>query len=170
MRVVGVDLAAKPENPSGFAVWRGGRIVCWSERSDDERVLEVCRKAELVVFDAPLTDADGPFRRRDEVFRRYAPVLPLTFPGMQELSRRAQSLVRRLRAEVYETYPRAAERFVRLRGDSEDEHSKDAAICCAVGLAILEGKAHVFGEPPEAALPKRDLSVPVRALAAPPDG
>ncbi|WP_456484321.1 hypothetical protein [Methanopyrus kandleri] len=169
MYVVGVDLAAKPGNPSGFAVWRGGKIMCWSESSDDERVLEVCRKAELVVFDAPLTESDRPFRRRDEIFRRYAPVLPLTFPGMRELSRRARSLVRRLEVEVYETYPRAAERFISLHGNPVDEHSRDAAICCAVGLAVSEGEAHVFGEPPKAALPKRELSVPVRALTAPPD-
>ncbi len=167
---MGVDLAAKPENPTGFAVWNGAEVVCWSEPSDDERVLEVCRGAELVVFDAPLTESDGPFRRRDEVFRRYAPVLPLTFPGMRKLSRRARSLVRKLKAaEVYETYPRAAERLVRLRGNPTDGHSKDAAICCAVGLAVLEGEARVFGRPPRAALPERELSVPVRALTAPPD-
>ncbi|MEO2241667.1 MAG: hypothetical protein ABGY09_06315 [Euryarchaeota archaeon] len=171
MRVLGIDLAAKADNPTGFATWSGGVIECWSEPADDRRVLRLATRARVVVIDAPLTPSDGPFRRRDERFRELAPVLPLTLPGMRKLLRRGVRLAERLRrrgVRVYETFPRAAERRLSLRGEWSDEHARDAALCCGVGVAIVEGWAETFGREPRAALPGRRGTLRVRARSAPP--
>ncbi len=171
MHVLGIDLAASPDNPTGFAAWSGGAIECWSEPADDRRVLSLASRARVVVIDAPLTPADGPFRRRDERFRELAPVLPLTLPGMRRLLERGRRLAEELLergVRVYETFPRAAERLLSLRGEAPDEHARDAALCCGVGVAIVEGWAETFGREPRAALPVRRGTLRVRARSAPP--
>ncbi len=124
----------------------------------------MCRGARIVVMDGPLTPADGrPFRRRDVEFRRFAPVLPLTTPGMKALASRCLRLVEKLDdVEVLETFPRAVERFVKVKGESGDDHARDACLCCAAGIAHLLGLSVTFGRRPEGVLPLRPFEVRVR--------
>ncbi len=150
-----------------MAFWRPfDAISCYTDAMSDEELVKACTRAEVVVLDGPLTPSDGPFRARDVEFRRFAPVLPLNTPGMRALTERCVRLARTLSergVSVLETYPRAVEAFVELIGEKPaDDHAYDACLCCAAGIAHVEGLSVTFGREPEAVLPLRPMRVRVR--------
>lgn len=176
MPLVGIDLAGKPERPSGWALLRGRRVTVKELYADDEILFETLgAKPALVAIDAPLTlPGSGALRKADrEMQRRGYPVLPPLFPAMKELTLRAIRLAEALRREqvrVIEVHPassrkalqmplkdwrRIQEIFVEmgLGGNWEKRplspHELDALTAVITAHLHLKGKTEGFGEQKE---------------------
>jgi predicted nuclease with RNAse H fold len=117
MRVMGLDLAGMPQNPSGVALLRG-KLLRTMLVYEDLEVEELCRRegVRLVAVDAPLSLPARGFRPSDLALLRMGfRVFPPTFAGMRSLTLRGISLSRRLRGEgvrVIEVHPRTSGRIL----------------------------------------------------------
>jgi hypothetical protein len=158
LTVAGVDLAAKPHNPTGVAFIRDGRAVAATVR-DDEEVIEFIERCEpaVIAIDAPLLMSEERYAER--FLRRYR-ALPLTIPDMRVLCKRAIALrVRIENARVIEVFPTATAkilgfyikpkirmmehlcRILRVESGGENEHEVDAIICAYTALLHVKGCA-----------------------------
>lgn len=152
MRVVGLDLAGKPENPTGFCLLTDEGAQTKLLYSDKEIIEEIEKaKPEAVAIDAPLwlPKLHGgklvPWRNCDQLLlkRGFRPLSPM-LPTMQQLAHRAMKLVRELNARGYksfETFPRATEKILGLSKEprkNQDEY--DALLCALAAKAYLEGR------------------------------
>lgn len=111
MKIVGIDLAGRATNPSGFAALSGGKIEARLVYSNEE-IIELCTREnpELVAIDAPLGLPErGAMRKADKEMHSIGyPVLPPLFPAMKQLTLRAIDLakkLRRKRIKVIEVHP-----------------------------------------------------------------
>ena len=105
-RIVGIDLAGKPQNPTGWAEWKDGAIKTNLLFLDEEIVESVARsKPAIIAIDAPLSlPKEGILRRADrEMIARGCRVFPPTLSGMTELTKRAMRLNELLTAKGYRT-------------------------------------------------------------------
>ncbi|HWG91769.1 MAG TPA: DUF429 domain-containing protein [Candidatus Thermoplasmatota archaeon] len=149
--VIGVDLAANPENPSWACLLRGRRVEALKPLRLDDELVQLCYRQtpELVALDAPLTPPlglTGSYSSRlaeKELRAAGFPALPpsriptLTFRGMR-LAFRLQ------RHRVIEVFPRATlMRLGHTYGGPKGEASELAAC-----RALLE--RHLEGVPPVA--------------------
>lgn len=98
---MGIDLAGKSENPTGWALWIGG-VVNTDLLYEDNEILEciIQKKPSLIAIDAPLKlPKEGFLRNADkEMIRRGYRVLPPMLPNMKKLTMRAM----KLNAEIME--------------------------------------------------------------------
>ncbi len=113
--VAGLDLAASPRRPTGYALAVEGVVVDYGIVYSDEEVVEKVASAKVVAIDAPLTLPSSPgtaWRHVDKLLLKAGyRLLPLTLPGMRMLTERAIKLKRileRLGARVVETHPTSA--------------------------------------------------------------
>lgn len=153
--VIGLDLAGKPENDTGFCILKigvDGKIATETKLlKTDEEILAAVEAAQpaLIAVDAPFFFPDqkeGYFRKPDRLLQEhgYKPLSPL-FRGMQPLVRRAMFLVDQLRNrgfKVVETFPQAIEKILGTpmsHGANKDEY--DALLCALAAKAHLEGKS-----------------------------
>jgi hypothetical protein len=151
--VVGIDLAGKPENPTGFCVLRSRGAVTKKVFSDAQ-ILEEVRKAkpQVVAIDAPLwLPPEGVAWRLGEVLlmkRGFRP-LSLLLPSMRLLALRAKRLaqeIRKMGIEVIEVFAAASEKILGLQKEknrSKDEY--DALVCALTAKAYLEGRYEDLG-------------------------
>ena len=154
MRAIGIDLAGRSENPSGFCVLieEDGNNSSDTKLlySDEEMIAEIEKvKPKCIAIDAPfwiLRAAGGmvsPWRNSEQLLikRGFRPLSP-ALPTMQQLAERASRLVRDLRAKGYlviETFPRAAEIILGLSKEprkNQDEY--DALLCAIVAQCYLK--------------------------------
>jgi len=174
--LVGIDLAGKPERPSGWALLRGRMVTVKELYADDEILSETLgAKPALVAIDAPLTLPErGALRKADrEMQRRGYPVLPPLFPAMRELTLRAIRLTEALRREqvrVIEVHPASGRKALQmllkdwrriqqifvemgLGGDWEkralSSHELDAVTAVITAHLHIKGKTESFGEQKE---------------------
>lgn len=126
MKIMGIDLAGKVDNPTGMCVLKpdnggdnngkgdtltGCEIYLTTQHTNEEILQKICEvNPALIVIDAPLSlpkgrcclekDCEcavgGHFRQSEREIRRYGPVLPLTFTGMKMLTMRGVGLARDL--------------------------------------------------------------------------
>jgi predicted nuclease with RNAse H fold len=151
MRVVGLDLAGKSENPTGFCVLMESGTETKILHSDEEIMTEINNvKPDVIAIDAPLwipRQTFGrmvPWRNCDQLLlkRGFRPLSPM-MPTMQQLAERAMKLVKEMREKGYtafEAFPRAAEKMLNLSKEprrNQDEY--DALLCALTGKAYLEG-------------------------------
>ncbi|HHQ44698.1 MAG TPA: DUF429 domain-containing protein [Candidatus Altiarchaeales archaeon] len=99
MRIIGLDLAGKPSNPTGFCILEsdgGCKKVSTSIAYSDDEILEkiFSIQPDLVAVDAPLKYA-GVNRLCDEELSRYG-ALPATLSGMSVLAARGTNLAKKL--------------------------------------------------------------------------
>ncbi|MFP4116588.1 MAG: DUF429 domain-containing protein [Candidatus Aenigmatarchaeota archaeon] len=145
MKVVGLDLAGKEENDTGFCLLDGCSVRTEVLKTDVE-ILEVVKgvNPDLIALDAPLGfPEDGMYRDCDEELKEKGyDVLSPNFPGMKVLVRRAKSLVEKLKTvdgfEIIEVFPRASEDNLQVRRTenlTEDEF--DALVCALTGKKYL---------------------------------
>ncbi len=132
MRYVGLDLAGSPNRPTGAcAIGDGLRVQCSVLHSDKE-ILEFVRKSRtrFVAVDAPLALPKGRhclgehcrgrahFRACDRVLMRMGiKFFPITIGPMRTLTSRGirlTKMLKRLRVQVFETYPGAAQDLLRI--------------------------------------------------------
>ena len=154
MRAIGIDLAGRSENPSGFCVLieEDGNNSTDTKLlySDNDMVSEIEKiKPQCIAIDAPFwiprapTGLVSPWRNSEQLLikRGFRPLSP-ALPTMQQLAERASRLVRDLRAKGYnviETFPRAAEIILGLSKEprkNQDEY--DSLLCALVAKCYLE--------------------------------
>ena len=146
MRVVGLDLAGKKENETGFCLLHGSEVTTETVREDIE-IIELIKGSEpdVVAVDAPFDfPEDGMYRECDEKLKeRGYDVLSPNFPGMKVLVERAKSLIEKLEEvddfEIIEVFPRATEEILpvkKTKNMTEDEY--DAFLCALTGKKYLQ--------------------------------
>jgi len=134
MKIMGIDLAGKVDNPTGICVLNADKIsgyeIYLGTLYSDEEVLEKISAVQpsLIVVDAPLSlpkgrcclekececAVGGHFRQSEREIRRYGSVLPLTFTGMKMLTMRGVGMARALsgKFQLKETHPRTVQKIL----------------------------------------------------------
>ena len=124
MKVVGLDLAAIEQRPSGFCVFddfTARTEILFSNVKIVNKILEV--QPKLVAIDAPLSlpngrsslsEKIGPHMRKSEkeLLKRKIRIFPITLGPMRKLTERGMALRKRLQSEnirVIEVYPGGAQ-------------------------------------------------------------
>lgn len=93
--IIGIDLAGKEKNPTGFAVWRQKKVKVFSVYTDKEILSAIIFfKPTIVAIDAPLKlPKEGVLRKADrELIKRGYRVFPPGLPAMKTLTLRAMRL------------------------------------------------------------------------------
>jgi predicted nuclease with RNAse H fold len=173
-KIMGIDLAGKPENPTGICFLSKNKLNFLTVFSDDG-ILDCINtnNPSLIVIDAPLSlpkgrcclsnkcscsEIGGHFRAAEVEMRKYGRTLPLTFRGMRMLTERGINLGDKLKRdyEVIESHPRTIQKVLGL-GNPEDiakyfeislnvsEHELDAALLVLNGVFYIEGHFMEFG-------------------------
>ncbi len=152
MKVAGLDLAGKPENPTGFCIMSDEGSETKLLYSDEEIIKNIDEsKPACIAIDAPFwlpragMGRIAPWRNCDQLLlkRGFRP-LSVAMPTMQQLAMRANSLIRQLRSKGYvviETFPRAAEAVLGLSKEprkNQDEY--DALLCALAAKSFVEKK------------------------------
>jgi len=147
MKVVGIDLAGKAENPTGFCLLDETGAKTKLLFSDMEILKEVeDTKPDCIAIDAPFwLPQVGIWRTSDEKLlkRGFQPISP-AFPTMRLLVLRASHLVKVLKERGYnviEVFANASEKVLGLSKEprkNKDEY--DALLCALTAKAYLEGK------------------------------
>ncbi len=173
LHLVGIDLAGKPERPSGWALLKGLMVTVKELYTDDEILFKTLEaKPDLVAIDAPLTLPErGVLRKADREMQRHGyPVLPPLFSAMKELTLRAIRLteaLRREQVEVIEVHPASSRKALQmpikdwrqiqeifvemgLSGDWEKRplspHELDAVTATVTAHLHIKGKTEGLGE------------------------
>ncbi|OGI12066.1 hypothetical protein A3K64_01850 [Candidatus Micrarchaeota archaeon RBG_16_36_9] len=145
MKVVGIDLAGKFENPTGFCSMTENGTETKLLFTDEEIVNEIENtKPDCIAIDAPFWLPKGTWRPSDEKLlkRGFQPISP-SFPTMRLLILRASHLVKVLRDRNYnviEVFSNASEMVLGLSKEprkNKDEY--DALLCALTAKAYLEG-------------------------------
>ncbi|ADP77435.1 Protein of unknown function DUF429 [Methanothermus fervidus DSM 2088] len=186
--IVGVDLAGKDKNASGIAILNKNNIYT-TEKYYDNEIIEICKKARIVVFDAPLSlpkgrccleincecSKFGHFRKSDIEIRKYGKVLPLTFRGMKKLVFRAiklKNIIESLNKNtcVIETHPNTAKKMIdvsilkRFKTNKKISkmtiHEFDAMIAAIVGYFYKKKKYIALGDKNEGTIILPKLTSP----------
>lgn len=178
MKIIGIDLAGKQDNPTGFCVLDQDLVILQTlYHTNDimDYVKEV--KPSLIAIDAPLSLPKGRcclkkdckcakfghFRQAERDIRPYGRVLPLTFRGMKMLTLRGIELARELRKDfqVIETHPRTSQKQLGIKDIKKDlsrnyqlpsdpnEHELDALLAAVTGYLYLKGECIELGDPEE---------------------
>lgn len=150
MRVIGIDLAGKPENPTGFCVLEADGEVKTEIKilKDDSEIIKAVEdaKPDCVAMDAPFWIPPSGFWRRGEellIKRGFRPVSP-RLPSMQVLALRAKGIVQTLREKgfhVIEVSASATEKVLQAsREPKSNEHEYEALLCALTAKFYLDRK------------------------------
>ncbi|MGB9853243.1 MAG: DUF429 domain-containing protein [Candidatus Bathyarchaeales archaeon] len=104
--IIGIDLAGKQKNPTGWALWENKMVETALIYTDNEIIEKITRiKPTIVAIDAPLKlPKKGLFRKADkELIRRGYRVFPPGLPAMKRLTLRAIKLNRLITEKGIET-------------------------------------------------------------------
>ena len=158
MKVIGVDLAGKDENDTGFCIFITpgkeyplGKCETKLLHSDMDILKEIEEiKPDCIAIDAPFwmpkfDKIAVPWRRSEELLmkRGFKPI-STSLPTMGMLAFRASHLVAVLRERKYkviEVFTQASEKILRLSKEprkNKDEY--DSLLCALTAKAYLEGK------------------------------
>lgn len=178
MKILGIDLSGKEDNPSGICILEED-CMDFSTLYLNSDILKLIQKSNpsLIVFDAPLSlpkgrcclekDCDcavgGHFRQAERDIRQYGNVLPLTFRGMKMLTLRGVGLASKLKKKynVIESHPRTSQKILEFKDPSAglgkyftvpqdaSEHELDAGILALTGFMYLEGCCIELGDQKE---------------------
>jgi predicted nuclease with RNAse H fold len=152
---VGLDLASKETNPTGFALYDDGYVITTIVYTDIQIIDSTIRSyPELIAMDAPLTYSEGYREAERELIRRGIKSFPPNF--IKELTFRAIKLKAKL-GNVIEVFPSAfykimevnenqLERFVRFEHKPRTKHELDATACCITAAMFLDGKTEAIGD------------------------
>jgi predicted nuclease with RNAse H fold len=104
--IIGLDLAAKTKNPTGWVLWQNRRVQMGLVYTNSEILACIARyKSSVVAIDAPRSlPKQGLFRKADrEVLRRGLRVFPPGSQAMRTLTLRAIKLDKLIAQEGYKT-------------------------------------------------------------------
>jgi hypothetical protein len=146
MKVVGLDLAGKFENPTGFCSMTESGTETKLLHTDEEIMNEIdAIMPDCIAVDAPFwLPRYGAWRPSEEKLlkRGFQPLSPL-LPAMRLLALRASNLVKVLRERGYlviEVFANASEKVLSLSKEprkNKDEY--DALLCALTAKSYLEG-------------------------------
>ena len=176
MKIIGIDLSGKPENPTGIC-FLDGKNTYFSTLFENNEILSYIheKKPSLILIDAPLSlpkgrcclskdcscsKKGGHFREAEVKMRKYGRTLPLTFRGMRMLTERGLQLSEELKNEytVLESHPRTIQKILGLSNLYKDlenhfklpenisEHELDAALLVIAGIFYLQEEFMEFGD------------------------
>ncbi|HEX3014401.1 MAG TPA: DUF429 domain-containing protein [Methanobacterium sp.] len=176
MKIIGIDLSGKPENPTGICFLDGHNFY-FSTLFENKEILSYInkKKPSLILIDAPLSlpkgrcclskecscsKDGGHFRAAEVEMRRYGRTLPLTFRGMRMLTERGIQIAGQLREEytVLESHPRTIQKILGFSNLYKDltnyfelpenisEHELDAALLVIAGIFYIQNKFMEFGD------------------------
>ena len=104
--IIGIDLAGKPKNPTGCALWKSKKVET-SLIHTNEEILEGIAHSDptIIAIDAPLSlPKKGILRIADgEMIRRGYRVFPPCLPAMKTLTLRAMKLIKLMAKKGYKT-------------------------------------------------------------------
>ncbi|MEM3640829.1 MAG: DUF429 domain-containing protein [Candidatus Bathyarchaeia archaeon] len=104
--IIGIDLAGKSENPTGWALWKN-KIVETSLIYKDKEVLEgvIRGKPAIIAIDAPFNlPKEGILRKADkEMIKKGYRVFPPGLQAMRKLTERAMQLNKLITEKGYKT-------------------------------------------------------------------
>jgi predicted nuclease with RNAse H fold len=136
--IAGVDLAATPLNPTGWATLKGRVISACHLFSDKEILSKIVKcKPTLIAVDAPLSlPKNKKFTRKAdrEMQKRGYPVFPPRFRTMERLTVRAIKLTHKMRSEkfdVIEVHPASTRKALKM---PTKEWSKIQEIFVSIGF------------------------------------
>jgi len=172
--IAGVDLAATPLNPTGWATLKGKVVSACQLFSDKEIVSKIIEyKLTLLAVDAPLSlPKNKKFTRKAdrEMQKRGYQVFPPRFRTMEKLTVRAIKLTQKVRSEelsVIEVHPASTRKALRMptkewskiqeifvdmgfEGDTEarilTSHEIDALTAALTGYLHLKQKTELIGD------------------------
>jgi predicted nuclease with RNAse H fold len=104
--IIGIDLAGKPQNPSGWAVWKNKRVKTSLVYTDNEIMEGITHNKPIIIaIDAPChIPKEGMLRKADrEMIKEGYRVFPPRLPGMQKLTLRAMKLNKSIAKAGYKT-------------------------------------------------------------------
>lgn len=174
--IVGIDLAGKATNPTGWAMLRN-KTISTCHLHHDEEILKrsINCDPKIIAVDAPLSMPKKAIMRKadKEMHKRGYPVFPPRFPAMEKLTLRAIRIVRELtrrRFKVIEVHPTSTRKalkmptkdwkkiqtiFLRigLEGDLKTRvltpHEIDAVTAALTGHLYIQGKTELIGDKKE---------------------
>ncbi len=161
MKIIGLDLAGKDKNPTGFCLLTETGSKTKVLYKDEEILKEIdFIKPDLICIDAPFGfPKSGYWRNGDKALLQqgFKPLSPI-FPGMKFLVNRAIKIVSILKNKKYkviEVFPRATEKILGLKqAENTNEHEYDALLCALTGKYYLEGNYKVLGKEFKIIVPK----------------
>ena len=113
----GLDLAGKPENPSGFTIIKGNEFILHELIYSDNNILERLNsfQFQIIAVDAPLTIPPDLIRECDNKMKRYG-AMPLKLKSMEELGIRAISLIEYFShpPEIIEVFPTGTSKILKI--------------------------------------------------------
>lgn len=104
--IVGIDLAARSQNPSGWAIWKNKSVSARLVYTNKEIMEGVTySKPIIIAIDAPFhIPKEGTLRKADrEMMKAGYRVFPPRLPGMQKLTLRAMKLNKIIAKAGYKT-------------------------------------------------------------------
>jgi predicted nuclease with RNAse H fold len=104
--IIGIDLAGKLENPTGWALWKNRTVKTSLIYTDNEILGGISRSKPVIIsIDAPFSlPKSGILRKGDkEMIRKGYRVFPPSLPAMRKLTLRAIKLNKIIAAKGYET-------------------------------------------------------------------
>lgn len=174
--IIGLDLAGKQKNPTGWAVWQN-KTVSAHEVYRNEEIIHRSTKwsPTLIAIDAPLSlPKKGIMRKADrEMYKHGYPVFPPCFPAMKKLTLRAIKITKQLVEtgfNVIEVHPASTRKALQmpvkewgkiqtifehigLKGNwitkSLTAHEVDAITAALTAHLYLQGKTEAIGEQEE---------------------
>jgi len=175
-KIIGIDLAATPKNPTGWALWKKKVVSTRHIYRDDEILTFIKNYAPtLVAIDAPLSLPKAKSTRKadKDMHRMGYPVLPPLFPAMKKLAQRAITMtqqIQKLGFPVIEIHPSSTRKALQmpakdwatiqailvqmgLKGDLRKRaltpHELDAATAALTAHLHLKGKTQLVGDTKE---------------------
>lgn len=149
MKIIGIDLAGKDKNPTGFCVMTDAKTDVRLLKTNEEIIRAVEEvEPDVVAIDAPFSfPKEGHYRDSDEKLQQegFKPLSPV-FPGMRPLVERAIKIVPELRKNyrVIEVFTGASEKILGLEEKKSDEY--DALLCALTGKYYYQGKFRTVGK------------------------
>jgi len=104
--IIGIDLAGKSENPTGWALWKNKTVETSLIYTDNEILKGVTRsKPAMIAIDAPFNlPKEGILRKADrEMIKKGYRVFPPGLPAMRKLTARAMQLNKLITEKGYKT-------------------------------------------------------------------
>ncbi len=182
--IIGIDLAGKPENPTGWALWKNKRVITSLLHSDYEILERISHsKPSIIAIDAPLhLPRKGTLRKADkEMIRHGYRVFPPVLPAMKKLTIRAEKLTEQIVKKGYrviEVHPTSTRKAlsmpikdwrkiqtvltnIGLEGDTEvrtlTSHEIDAITAALTAYLYTQNQTEAWGDEEEGYIivPKR---------------
>jgi len=146
---LGIDLAGDEKNITGMA-FINEKVILDSLHTNNEILNFIEKfKPKIIAIDSPLSFYGKHFRECDLELRKEFKILPLTFKGMQKLTKRGIYLKKKIREKVIETYPHASRKKLKdelKKYTFKNKHEEDALICALVARAYYFKEAGYYGE------------------------